>query len=469
MQSKIVSVLAGFKLAAMTPLAKTMAIVLAAAGASAFGTRAEAGEFKVRRAINMAQWFTWPRYQAVGAGIEWPPYKEARNDEDVATLHALREAGFDTIRLPVDPAPFIVFDGERRATVYAMLFETVGRINAAGLNVIVDIHPNSRHPVWGQNAVAAGLEAPAFAAVENVIGEMASRLKGSTDKVALELLNEPRLKCKGSEQALWQQMAQHFAERARSANPKLTLIVTGACISTPEGLMALDPTPFAKGPTVYTFHFYEPFSFTHQGAQFIPWPDKYLDGLPWPASARPMGEPAALLDAQVSKQPGMTDLERMTARTKAMYNLERYYAQNADVALIDKRFREVADWARKNSIAPTNIFIGEFGVLRHEPSKPGAFCADRARWHRDVRRTAEACGFAWSYFNYDGPFGLVKEDGNRELDPVTLASLGLKLACGVAELSDSSAKSDAQPPSGKGAACIARCPLGENGDGDAHR
>jgi endoglucanase len=357
----------------MTSLAKTLAIMLAAACIVAFEVRAETGEFKVRRAINMAQWFTWPRYQAVGAGIEWPPYKEARSDEDLATLRALREAGFDTIRLPVDPAPFIAFDGERRAAVYAMLFETVGRIKAAGLNAIIDIHPNSRHPVWGQNAVVAGLEAPAFAAVENVVAEMATRLKASTDNVALELLNEPRLKCKGPEQGLWQQMARHLAERARSANPKLTLIVTGACISTPEGLMALDPAPFAKGPTIYTFHFYEPSSFTHQGAQFIPWPDKYLDGVPWPASARPLGEPTALLEAQVAKQPGMNDLERMSTRAKAMHNLERYYAQNADVSLVDRRFSEVADWARKNGIAPVIFLSASLASCGTRPASPAHF------------------------------------------------------------------------------------------------
>ena len=356
----------GLSSGAMTSLTKTLAIMVAAACTAASAARAETGEFKVRRAINMAQWFTWPRYKAVGADIEWPPYKEARSDEDLATLKGLRAAGFDTIRLPVDPAPFIVFDGDRRAAVYAMLFETVGRIKAAGLNAIIDIHPNSRHPVWGQNAVAAGLEAPAFTAIENVIGEMAAQLKGSTDKVALELLNEPRLKCKGPEQALWQQMAQRFAERAGSANPKLTLIVTGACISAPESLLALDPAPFAEGPTIYTFHYYEPFSFSHQGAQFIPWPDRYLDGVPWPASARPMEEPAALLDAQISKQHGMTDLERTTARTKAMYNLERYYAQNADTGLFDKRSGEVADWAHRNGIA-RQYFIGEFGVVQRSP------------------------------------------------------------------------------------------------------
>ncbi len=446
----------GAKVASMTTFAKKL--LLLAAFAMVVGTaRAENGNFSVRRAINMADWFTWPRYEAAGGGIAWPPYKDERGAQDLATLKALREAGFDTVRLPVDPAPFIVFKDERRTAVYAMLFETLARIETAGLNAIIDIHPNSRHAVWGQNAVIASAEAPAFTAVEEVIGDMAGRLKGHTSRVALELLNEPRLKCKGREQALWQEMAQRLATKARSANPELTLIITGACISTPEGLMALDPAPFAKGRTVYTFHFYEPFSFTHQGAQFIPWPDKYLDGVPWPAHIRPISEPAALLEVQIETQNKLTYLERTAARAKAMHNLERYYAQKADQSLIDKRFREVANWAQEHGIAPQSIFIGEFGVLRREQGKPGAFCGDRARWLRDVRQTAESYGFAWSYFNYDGPFGLVKEGTRSDFDPSLLASLGLRPSCAVSSSAETSGQSDARGTAAIPPSCATLC------------
>jgi endoglucanase len=396
-----------------------------------------AGEtsFKVHRAINMAQPFTWPRYEATGSGIQWPPYKQPSRPTDSAEFQALREAGFDTVRLPVDPSPFIVFTGQQREEVYGMVFGAIARLNAAGLNVILDIHPNSRHAVWGQNAVIAGMDAPAFIAVADVIEEMARRLRGHTTTVALELLNEPRLTCKGAQQVLWQKMAEHLAARARAANPALTLVVTGACISAPEGLLALDPKPFATGSTIYTFHYYEPFSFTHQGAQFIPWPDKYLDGVPWPAAIRPIGEPAALLEQRINSLGSMNALERMTAHMRAKHNLERYYAKKSDAGLIDARFREIAGWAHKNDIPGHRIFIGEFGVVRREPNKPGAFCEDRARWHRDVQETATAYGFSWAYFNYDGPFGLLLDETRRQLDPVTLASLGLKSPCSLTSFS----------------------------------
>jgi hypothetical protein len=404
-------------------------LVILVQGSSAF-----AASFSVKRAINIAQWLTWPRYDAAN-GIEWPPFARTPAPPTVAELTKLREVGFDTVRLPVDPAPLFLFEGDRRAAVYALLFDAIARIETAGMNVIVDIHPNSRHPVWGQDAVAAGQTSPAFQKVVQVVEELARRLEGRTRSVALELLNEPRLKCEGADQKLWQDLLRELVSRARSANPGLTLVVTGACVSAPEGLLALDPGPIADANILYTFHFYEPFSFTHQGAQFIPWPDKYLDGVPWPFSARAMEDVTALVESQVQRKAELNAAERLIALTRAKHNLRKFYASKADAEMIRRRFGQIADWARSYGIAGEQVFLGEFGVVRREAGKPGAFCEDRARWHRDVVAAAEAYGFAWAYFSYDGPFGLINES-SRQLDPVTLASLGLRSSCSAKARAD---------------------------------
>ena len=69
---------------------------------------------------------------------------------------------------------------------------------------------------------------------------------------------------------------------ARGAAPGVTLILSGACGSMIAGLEALDPIQDAN--VVYTFHFYEPYVFSHQGA---PWMTsepmyRYLNAVPWP-------------------------------------------------------------------------------------------------------------------------------------------------------------------------------------------
>lgn len=383
-------------------------------------------EFTIGRAINIAQWFTWPRYEQPGTGIAWPPYRETPRPPNAIELDALRRVGFDTVRLPVDPAPFMVFEGDRREAVYGLVFEAVRRIRAAGLKVIVDFHPNSRHQVWGQNAIVAGLEAPAFLAFGTAVEEMARRLQGlRDDNIAFELINEPRIKCKGAEQQLWQRMLTRLVERARAGSRDLPLVVTGACISTPEGLIALDPAALGDRNLIYTFHYYEPFTFTHQGAQFIPWPDKYLDEVPWPAGARPMAEPLALLTERVQTMTGLDTAARAQAMTGAQANLQRFYASGASAALIEQRFADVRRWADRHGIPPQRIFIGEFGVWPKHAKLPGARCEDRVRWLADTRTAAEKQGFAWAYFNYDGPFGIVTDDGARALDAAVLTSLGL--------------------------------------------
>jgi hypothetical protein len=389
---------------------------------------APANAFEMHRAINIAQWFTWPRYEAPPSQrISWPPYRNTPEPPAPSELKALREAGFDAVRLPVDYAAFKIFSHERREAVYGMLFDTVRRIHAAGLKVIIDLHPNSRHAAWGQYAVIAGFEAPAFIALGDVAEEMARRLKVfDSSRVALELINEPRLKCRGEEQRLWQRMMKRLVERARGANSDLALVVTGACLSTPEGLIALDPAALEDANLIYTFHFYEPFTFTHQGAQFVPWPDKYLDEVPWPAGARPIEEPLARLAAHMRSVTGLDLAARQKAEIGARYNLKKFYASGAGREMIEVRFEEVAQWARRHNIPSRRIFVGEFGVLRKDGDKPGARCEDRTGWLRDVRKVADKNGFSWAYFSYDGPFSIIIAENNRELDPAVLASLGLR-------------------------------------------
>jgi endoglucanase len=381
--------------------------------------------FEMRRAINVAQWFTWPRYEpAPATGILWPPYKGVPRPPNERELADLKRAGFDTVRLPVDPAPFIVFEGERREEVYGILFSAIARIRAANLNVIVDLHPNSRHPTWGQHAVAAGADAPAFVNHLAVVNEMARRLHKHSQYAALELINEPRVKCAGAEQQRWQKMAKMLVDSARNGSKDLTLVFTGACVSSLEGLLALDPAPIGDKNLIYTFHFYDPFSFTHQGASFIPWPDKYLDEVPWPPSKRPIDEALARIEKRVSAANiDIIARERVAAGARA--NLQKYYRSNAGVEAIRDRFGKVAQWAKTHNIPPNRIFVGEFGVIRKMSNSAGARCEDRLQWLHDIRTTAEQFGFSWAYFNYDGAFALTASESDRTLDSDVLASLGL--------------------------------------------
>ncbi len=79
-------------------------------------------------------------------------------------------------------------------------------------------------------------------------------------------------------------MQVELLRTARAAAPQLTLVASGACGSMIAGLEALDPARLGDANLIYTFHFYEPYVFSHQGA---PWMTsepmyRYLNAVPWP-------------------------------------------------------------------------------------------------------------------------------------------------------------------------------------------
>ncbi|TGV82236.1 glycosyl hydrolase, partial [Mesorhizobium sp. M2D.F.Ca.ET.145.01.1.1] len=71
---------------------------------------------------------------------------------------------------------------------------------------------------------------------------------------------------------------------------------TGACYSAASSLGKIDPRTIPDDNIIWTFHSYDPFLLTHQGAtwagDFIP----YVTGLPYPLTAVPKGQLDVTLD-----------------------------------------------------------------------------------------------------------------------------------------------------------------------------
>src|SRR5262249_27237245 len=101
-------------------------------------------------------------------------------------------------------------------------------------------------------------------------------------RVAFEPLNEPPQECTSAD---WPALQLRIVRAARNAAPRHTLILTGACGSMIAGLEELQPVDDPN--VIYTFHFYEPYVFSHQAAQWMRSDPMYLDlnAAPGPASA----------------------------------------------------------------------------------------------------------------------------------------------------------------------------------------
>ncbi|HUQ30839.1 MAG TPA: glycoside hydrolase family 5 protein, partial [Pyrinomonadaceae bacterium] len=337
----------------------------------------------LRRGINLSHWFAQAN--------EYTPEHLASHTTP-SDLALIKSAGFDHVRLSVEPAPLIDTDAPDglSPSYLEQLDGAIREIHSQGLAVIVDVHPSSE---FKRGLAASDAAVEAFVRFWAALAKHLSRY--DERRLFLELLNEPEFEDGSS----WIEVQGRLAAAVREAAPRHTIIATAHRWSAVEQLKFL--MPLADKNVVYAFHFYEPHNFTHQGATWGAdyWP--HLRNVPYPSSPASV---AYLL-------PGIAD---ETARR----NLAAYGEERWDAARVGREMERAVRWARKNRVS---VICNEFGVYR-KFSPPAA----RARWLRDVRRALERRGIGWAMWDYAGGFGVaVKEQGTARLDPVTLEALGL--------------------------------------------
>ncbi|TIM66589.1 MAG: glycoside hydrolase family 5 protein [Mesorhizobium sp.] len=374
----------------------------------------QAASFVMKRGLNLDQWTTWPGEDKWGdrrAILPYPEWRKFLNDDD---LKALKSAGFDFLRMPVDPSPFL--SGETLA-LRDELYDRVRMINRAGLKVIVDLHliPSGSSRKIGMGEVMD--DPQMFDAYVEMVRKMARTLADEDPRqVAFEPMNEPVIDCNADGTGLWPERQEKLFAAARSSATRLTLILTGACYSNAASLAKIDPKAIPDDNIIWTFHSYEPFLLTHQGAtwagDFIP----YVTGLPYPLSAVPRRQLEAALDTIRAR----IKAEAPWARQNGLlaYLGEQVASLDTDEELrgtMDAPFTRVEAWAKANGIKPENITLGEFGMIRQEYGNAYVMPAEyRAAYVRDMIARAEAHGFAWSVWSYGGAFGIVDAfDGDR--------------------------------------------------------
>ncbi|MDG3039780.1 glycoside hydrolase family 5 protein [Roseicyclus marinus] len=238
--------------------------------------------------------------------------------------------GFDTVRLPVRFSGH--WDGRIDPQFLRRVDEVIAQARSVGLQVILDLHHFD-----GLMADPVG-QAPVFHAIWT---ELAQHYAGHDNGLVFELLNEPRGALGGERlHALYAAIIPEI----RRHNPERWIILGGGNSNDLNELAAL---PIPDGRIALTFHYYEPYVFTHQQAEWI--------DIWFPASGWGTAE---------------------------------------DVAAVRADFDRIPDLG-----AP--IFLGEFGV--YERADP----VSRMHWTRVVREAAEARGIAWCHWAYRAGFDIV--------------------------------------------------------------
>ncbi|MEN0001022.1 MAG: cellulase family glycosylhydrolase [Pseudomonadota bacterium] len=380
--------------------------------------------FQPGRGISMDQWVTWPATDTWGDRSIYNRFPEWMHFVDDGELIQLRRAGIDTIRLPIEPA-FLMYndDPERRGVIMAGIKVAIDRLIALDFKVIADLHTISRREsdAAGINDILANQTI--FDNYRKTLAFLAGQLRHYyPGKLALEIINEPSLDCNDrQEQDEWQEAAERLFAAARGADPNRTLIVTGACWGSANGLAAMQPAAFDPN-TIWTFHTYEPFAITHQGARWTGDLTAHLRDIPYPPYAAANQSVDAIINSNIR------NIRENTSGTAARHAIGMVRGNLTDSttpekleAYIREPFETAARWADAKGIAREAIFVGEFGMIGREWQSDLEIDPQwRVAYMRDIIAIAEDYGFSWSVWSFGGAFGLMQGFGGEPLNPTLI-------------------------------------------------
>jgi endoglucanase len=212
--------------------------------------------------------------------------------------------------------------------------------------------------------------------------QLAQHYASRSDYVIYEVLNEPH----DITASVWGSVQQAVINAIRTKDTKHKIIVGGVNFNTYTELANIPV--YTDSKLIYTFHFYDPFMFTHQGATWVTPSMAPLAGVPFPYNAAEMPAcPPSLVGTWIESGLNSYPTQGTVAYVKSLI----------DIAAAFKNSRNVP------------VYCGELGVY-----KPNSDQADRVYWYGQVRRYLEEKGIAWTMWDYKGSFGLF-ENGSNEL------------------------------------------------------
>jgi endoglucanase len=327
----------------LLPVLASCAVAPQSASAAPQPLRLEASDQPFRRGVNVLGYD--PYWTDSGQRrFEWHHFAE------------IRRAGFDFVR--VNLQAFRHMDAQDRLDPawLAKLDDVVHEAQKAGLGIILDEHDFDK---CSTDAEVCRAKLSAF------WSQVAPRFANAPRNVAFELLNEPHDQLNGEP---WNKLLAQLLGVVRQSNPT-RIVVVG-----PTHWNSLKDLPLLKLPAdpnlLLTFHYYEPFHFTHQGATWAGEEVKGLHGITW--------------------------------------------GTEADRAAVRADFDEVAAWSKANG---RPVLLGEFGAY----DKSGTPIDLRAAYIGAVRSEAERRGFGWAYWQFEGDFIAWDMANQRWVEPVRKA------------------------------------------------
>lgn len=309
----------------------------------------------LHRGVNASMWFAQAR--------DYSPnrLRSYTTADDIALMHSM---GFDHVRLSIDGDELLrgALPNGLNVAFVAELDTAVNTMLKDGLRVIVDVHPSDPFKVQLRSNDDAITH---FVALWSALAGHYAQT--DPERVFFEVLNEPEF----ADAQQWNAVQTQAIAAIRQAAPHHTIIATAGHYSGLTDLLALEPV--ADANVIYTFHDYEPFPFTHQGATWTMAAVRPLRGVPYPSS------PENIATA-VSQEQSLVDQHWIDT-----YGLNRW-----DAARIRAELSFAGKWAALHHVP---VYCGEFGCTSRtliRQCEPRGCVIPARRWK--IRASVGRCG-----------------------------------------------------------------------------
>lgn len=219
--------------------------------------------------------FSFEQNKKIGRGINIGNALEAPNEGDWGVIikdeyfEIIKNLGFNSVRIPVKWSAHLNSQNKIDEAFFNRVEYVVDKALSNNLIVILNVHhfdeihqqpdnyKNTLYEIWDQ---------------------IAKRFLNKSTNLMYEILNEPTYNLTTEK---WNEIYPECINIIRKYDKRKTILLGGANWNSVWGLEKLS-IPDDEN-IILTFHYYEPFQFTHQGAEWVNGSDAWL-GTKWLAS-----------------------------------------------------------------------------------------------------------------------------------------------------------------------------------------
>lgn len=328
-------------------------------------TTTQAQESSIKQApfstgVNLTNWF-----QAESpASINFTKYTK----QDFENIKSL---GADVIRLPINLHSMVGASPEYPLDSLFLFFldQVVDWAEEVDIHLILDNHTFS--PTDDTDPNIGRILVPVWT-------QLAEHYTDRSELIHYEVLNEPH----GISNEDWNAIQLSVVNAIRTVDEKHSIIVGGSDFNSYNSLSAMPQ--YADTNLIYTFHFYDPFILTHQGASWVGIPMDDLGGIPFPYEAS-----------------SMPSLPSSLVGTWAQSSFNNY-SNEGNATWVKQQLDIALSFAEERGVP---VFCGELGVYDLTSDNQS-----RVNWHEVVNGYLNEHGISWTNWDYHGGFGIFEKN-----------------------------------------------------------